>query len=77
MAAVMAVWSFGATMALGELYVATAEARSQVVTVDGVDYPVCSEEDCSDQVGQVGVWISPRTGEHWLSLGEHSIHIER
>ncbi len=41
------------------------------VTVDGIDYPVCAVEDCSDQVGQVGVWINSK-GQHWLSVGERS-----
>lgn len=51
---------------------ARAEA-SRTVTVDGTDYPVCSEEDCSDQPGQVGVWFSPNDGKAWLSQGEASI----
>lgn len=45
-------------------------------TVDGVDYPICELEDCSDQPGQIGVWISPDDGERWLSVGEYSLHIE-
>lgn len=42
---------------------------SVTVTVDGVDYPVCEVEDCSDQRGQVGVWTS-REGKSYLELGE-------
>jgi hypothetical protein len=41
-------------------------------TVDGVDYPVCSMEDCSDQAGQVGIWYS-KSMDHWLLIsGEHT-----
>lgn len=50
-----------------------AEASpSQTATVDGVDYPVCQQEDCSDQPGQVGLWQDQDTGTWWLSLGEVS-----
>lgn len=34
--------------------------------------PRCVYEDCSDQPGQIGVWISPDTGEAWISTGEQS-----
>jgi hypothetical protein len=47
------------------------DSPSVTMTVDGVDYPVCAEEDCSDQVGQVGVWFSKSTGHWLLELGEH------
>ncbi|AKF14249.1 hypothetical protein SEA_LUCHADOR_85 [Mycobacterium phage Luchador] len=78
MTALCAVWAFGLTMALGELYTARAHAEpEQVMTVDGVDYPVCVEEDCSDQPGQIGIWIDQDTGNQWLSLGEESYRIER
>ena len=50
---------------------------TMTVTVDGVDYPVCAEEDCSDRPGQIGVWFDPDTGDAWLSLGETSIPIRR
>jgi hypothetical protein len=47
-------------------------------TVDGVDYPQCVMEDCSDVAGQVGVWIDPDTGDHWLSLGtERSVRVDQ
>ncbi|QFG04563.1 hypothetical protein SEA_JEEVES_88 [Mycobacterium phage Jeeves] len=80
--AVIAVWFFGLAMALGELYIARVHADpnltpSQVMTVDGVDYPVCSVEDCSDQPGQIGIWIDQDTGNQWLSQGETSYRIER
>ena len=53
-------------------------APSREVTVDDRDYPVCEQEDCSDQPGQVGVWFDPDTGEAWLSLGEdRSVHIDQ
>ncbi|EHB47613.1 hypothetical protein MycrhDRAFT_5739 [Mycolicibacterium rhodesiae JS60] len=69
---VLAVWSFGLSMALGEFYItrAHAEAPRTTMTVDGVDYPVCSEEDCSDQPGQVGLWYSRSTKTWLLELGE-------
>lgn len=35
--------------------------------VDAV--PVCSEEDCSDQPGQVGMWLDQGTGNWYLELG--------
>jgi hypothetical protein len=48
------------------------------VTVDDRDYPVCDEEDCSDQPGQVGVWYDPDTGEAWLSTGpDYSLHVDQ
>lgn len=54
---------------------ATAEPTA-TATVDGVDYPLCVVEDCSDQPGQIGIWTNG-DGEQWLSLGESSIHITR
>lgn len=51
------------------------EGGMVLTTVDGVDYPICAVEDCSDQPGQVGVWINS-AGERWLSLGEYSLLIE-
>ncbi|QHB38111.1 hypothetical protein KIY75_gp84 [Mycobacterium phage Noelle] len=33
-------------------------------------YPVCFEEDCSDQPGQVGLWQDQDTGNWYLSIGE-------
>jgi hypothetical protein len=51
-------------------------AHADVMTVDGIDYPVCTEEDCSDQPNQVGVWQDPDTSAWWLSLGEtHSLPV--
>jgi hypothetical protein len=35
--------------------------------------PVCDEEDCSDQPGQVGMWLDRDTGNWWLSLGDSSL----
>lgn len=51
---------------------AVETSYTELLTVDGVDYPVCRVEDCSDQPGQVGVWTSPDDGRRWLSLGEGS-----
>lgn len=53
-----------------------AAADGVTVTVDGVDYPVCDVEDCSDQPGQIGVWFD-RTGAAWLSTGETSQRVTR
>lgn len=55
-------------MLLADPYEASAQP-TETATVDGVDYPVCVEEDCSDQPGQVGVWTS-REGKSYLELGE-------
>jgi hypothetical protein len=57
---------------------AHAEPHGSDVTVDDRDYPVCDEEDCSDQPGQVGVWYDPDTGEAWLSTGpDYSLHVDQ
>ncbi|AEL17874.1 hypothetical protein TRIXIE_86 [Mycobacterium phage Trixie] len=66
-------------MALADPYDASAEpVETTTVEVDRVmlDFPVCAEEDCSDQPGQIGVWRD-RDGTAWLSLGEQSFRIER
>ena len=55
----------------------TCPPAPDALTVDGTDYPLCAEEDCSDQPGQVGVWIDPDTGNHWLSIGERSYQVLR
>lgn len=63
------------TLALGHPAEASAETTvnlTELRTVDGRDYPVCAEEDCSDQPGQVGLWEDKDTGNWWLSLGETS-----
>lgn len=68
-----------AVIALGALALSTPGVSVQpstTVTVDGVEYPVCELEDCSDQPNQVGVWISPHGG-HWLSTGETSALVQR
>ena len=75
-ALVTALWMFGGTMAFGLAPHAHAHPGHDItVTVDGVDYPVCAVEDCSDQPGQVGVWNDPDTGRGWLSVGEVSYPI--
>lgn len=64
--------------ALAAMWLADPEASadpvklSELRTVDGVDYPVCAEEDCSDQPRQIGLWLDKDTGNWWLSLGETS-----
>ncbi|QCG76938.1 hypothetical protein SEA_XIANYUE_85 [Mycobacterium phage XianYue] len=62
------------TLALGHPAEASADPvkLSELRTVDGVDYPVCAEEDCSDQPRQIGLWLDKDTGNWWLSLGETS-----
>lgn len=37
-------------------------------------YPQCIEEDCSDQPGQVGVWVS-NEGDSYLELGESATYL--
>ena len=73
-ALVTALWVFGGLMGVGLAAHAHAHPGHDgiTVTVDGVDYPVCAVEDCSDQPGQVGVWNDPDTGRGWLSVGEVS-----
>ncbi|QHB37371.1 hypothetical protein I5G58_gp069 [Mycobacterium phage BirdsNest] len=34
--------------------------------------PTCVEEDCSDQPGQIGLWLDRDTGNWWFSTGESS-----
>lgn len=47
-----------------------APAIVVTVTVDGIDYPLCAEEDCSDQPNSVGVWRND--GRDWLIIGENT-----
>ncbi|AEL17781.1 hypothetical protein TURBIDO_87 [Mycobacterium phage Turbido] len=62
-----------ATLALGSPKASADTVNlSELRTVDGVDYPVCFVEDCSDQPGQIGLWEDKDTGNWWLSLGERS-----
>ncbi|AMS01075.1 hypothetical protein SEA_ARCHERNM_81 [Mycobacterium phage ArcherNM] len=56
---------------------AVEPAPGDLVTVDANTFPVCAEEDCSDQPNQIGVWIDHDTGNQWLSIGERSYRIER
>lgn len=66
-AAITAMW-----LADTEASAAPTVNLTELQTVDSVDYPVCSVEDCSDQPGQVGLWLDKDTGNWWLSLGETS-----
>jgi hypothetical protein len=54
---------------------AWAELPLTELTVDGHDYPVCEQEDCSDQPGQIGLWEDTDTGDWYLSTGETSTRI--
>jgi hypothetical protein len=70
------LWLFGGLLGLG-FGTAHAHAGPGVInlttmTVDGTDYPVCVMEDCSDQPGQVGLWLDQDTGNWYLSVGETS-----
>jgi hypothetical protein len=80
---VIAKAALGASLALGFLLTPHAVAHADPVdtidltdlpeytaTVDGVDYPICAVEDCSDQPGQVGLWLDKDTGNWYLELGE-------
>lgn len=55
--------------------VALGMILSPVLHVDGTDYPVCHVEDCSDQPGQVGMWLNTDTGDWYLSQGETSVRV--
>lgn len=37
---------------------------------DAGTLPVCMQEDCSDQVGQTGMWLDDDTGNWYLERGE-------
>lgn len=49
----------------------TAYADSTVPSL-----PVCVEEDCSDQPGQIGAWQSPNDGRWYVSVGETSYRLD-
>ena len=67
--------AFGVALYVGPP--ADAEPASATATVDGVDYPLCAVEDCSDQPGQIGIWTNSE-GQQFLELGETiTIRIER
>ncbi|QBP31105.1 hypothetical protein SEA_REFUGE_88 [Mycobacterium phage Refuge] len=63
-------------MALADPYEASADT-GDLVTVDGSTFPLCGEEDCSDQPNQIGVWRDSDTGRDFLILGERTYPIER
>ncbi|ASW31425.1 hypothetical protein SEA_LOKK_81 [Mycobacterium phage Lokk] len=76
MKAIILACAFAAGGLIGQHIPVTVNS-TEVRTVDGIDYPVCAVEDCSDQPGQIGIWIDPDTGNQWLSHGETSQLIER
>lgn len=41
---------------------------SEFGNIDAI--PTCVEEDCSDQPGQIGLWLDRDTGNWWFSTGE-------
>ncbi|QPX62176.1 hypothetical protein PBI_INDLOVU_61 [Mycobacterium phage Indlovu] len=43
---------------------------SEFGNIDAI--PTCVEEDCSDQPGQIGLWLDRDTGNWWFSTGETS-----
>ena len=60
-------------------WISEAHADPEIVnTIDIADIPnidalpTCAEEDCSDQPGQIGLWLDRDTGNWWLSVGESS-----
>ena len=48
---------------------------TETTVVDGIEYAVCAEEDCSDQPGQIGVWRND--GRSWLIIEEATYPITR
>ncbi|MCV7015560.1 hypothetical protein H7I40_24475 [Mycolicibacterium madagascariense] len=46
---------------------------TELHTVDGVDYPACAYEDCSDQPTGVGLWEDHDTGNWYLTTPEKSV----
>jgi len=71
--AAIAVFVGAAALADPPPTIGASEVMLTQLTVDGVDYPVCAQEDCSDQPGQVGLWLDTDTGNWWLSRGETSV----
>lgn len=53
-------------------------AQPGPATIDLADFgniaaiPTCVEEDCSDQPGQIGLWLDRDTGNWYFSTGETS-----
>lgn len=57
-----------------------AQHASQIVTVDGNEYPVCYMEDGSDIIhdGQPScVWFDPDTGQAWMTYAGYSLLITK
>ena len=46
---------------------------SQIEDIDTL--PVCRVEDCSDQIGQVGLWLDRDTGNWYLERGETQTYL--
>ena len=57
-------------MGFGGSGVAMAMPTVDLTSIEPGQYPVCFEEDCSDQPGQVGMWEDTDTGNWYLELGE-------
>jgi hypothetical protein len=57
--------------------IALAPAPSITVTVDGIDRPVCYEEDGSDSATLPCVWTDPDTHTDYLTFADYSVRIER
>ena len=60
----------------GNLYLSSEDCPGKAIpTVNLSDVPfidqlpICNEEDCSDQNGQIGVWTS-HVGNSYIELGE-------
>ncbi len=65
------------SVALSAAALADPPQPTEMVTVDGQDYPICAVEDCSDQPEQIGVWRSKRTGREFLIIGEATYPITK
>ena len=46
---------------------------SDIADIDTL--PVCRVEDCSDQIGQVGLWLDKDTGNWYLERGETQTYL--
>ena len=57
------------------VFVAVATFLVVFAPICHVDYPICVEEDCSDQPNQVGLWLDTDTGNWWLCLGVESVMV--
>lgn len=75
-AAPIAVFALGSSLALGFVTSPAVPAHADPIEtinlseIDVDQFPVCVQEDCSDQPNQVGMWLDKDTGNWYLELGE-------